>query len=245
MEDLADYLVNKPKQVVNHFKTLLTEKCLITAKFGENHSFITAILKIDEKKQVIIIDCGPKEYLNKELLNSAMVDCHTEFKGIKVAFTGRGIKRADKEYDTALSIKIPEQIYWMQRRLFYRVHSPLSKKSYCSLTLLDSETEKPTTHHFKLLDLSISGFAIICDDPKLAEQIISETEFKKCQLTLNDSDHHPISFIPRNKIPLNPNKPTKSQRIGCEFINLSPRSETAFLRYMQDIERELMKNFHN
>jgi len=243
MENISDYLVKNPKQIIVHLKTLAKEKCLISAGFGENHSFLTAILDIDTKKQIITIDCGPKEYLNKELLNSGIVECKTDYKGIKVLFNGHGIKKAGGIGNTALSIKLPNQIYWVQRRLFYRVRSPLSKHSYCSISFKASESKDEQTLDYKLFDLSASGFSIICDSVELAEDIVLGSEFIDAQLTLNETETHKISFIPRNRIAVNPNKPTKSQRIGCEFVNLSPRAENAFIRYMQEIERETKKNF--
>ncbi len=142
MDNISDYLVKNPKQILGHLKTLAKEKCLISANFGENHSFLTAILAIDEKKQLITIDCGPKEYLNKELLDVAIVDCRTDYKGIKVIFKGHGVKKAgtDKK-NTALSINIPNQIYWVQRRLFYRVRSPLSKTAI-ALSACSHQTQR-------------------------------------------------------------------------------------------------------
>ncbi len=242
MENLSEYLVKNPKQVLHHFKTLLSEKCLITAKFGDNHSFITAILKIDEKKQQIIIDCGPKEYLNKELLSAAIVNFSTNFKGIKVAFRGHGLKKAGNQQEPSLSIRIPEEMCWVQRRLFYRVRSPLSKQSYCRLSIIDQKTDQAVDYDLKLLDISITGFAIVCEEKELAEQIMTVKQFDNCLLVLNGNEEHSISFIPRNLIPINLNRAHKSQRVGCEFVDLLPRSENAFLRYMQNIERELKKN---
>jgi len=243
MENIADYLVKNPKQILVHLKTLKLEKCLISAGFGDKHSFLTAILEIDTKKQTLTIDCGPKEYLNKELLSSGLVECKTDYKGIKVLFNAHGIKKAGGIGSTALSIKIPTQLYWVQRRLFYRVRSPLSKNSYCSISFQSSESEDSNTLNFKLFDLSASGFSITCDSLEIAKDIELGSEYSNCEFILNTNEKHSISFIPRNRITINPNKPTKAQRIGCEFVNLSPRAETAFLRYMQEIERENKKNF--
>ncbi len=105
-----------------------------------------------------------------------------------------------------------------------------------------SDSESDEDLQLKLFDLSVSGFALICDSLILADKIILDSEFIDAELILNDTESYKVSFIPRNKTPINPGKPDKSQRIGCEFLNLSPRAETAFLRYMQDIERELKKN---
>jgi c-di-GMP-binding flagellar brake protein YcgR len=244
MENLSDFLIKAPKQVLTHLKTLAAEKCLIAVNFGENFSFLTAILDIDEKKQLITIDCGPKEYLNKKLLNSGIVNFKTELGGIKVLFEGRDIKKAGKPGQTALSIKLPEHIYWIQRRKYYRVRSPLSKNSYCSITFPETEEnqENEETLHYKLYNLSATGFAILSETEELAERLTLETEFNDCQLVLDTTETHTISFIVRSKFAINPNKPQKIQRIGCELLSNSPKVESAFLRYMQEIEREIRRN---
>lgn len=244
MDKLSEYLVKNPKQILLHLKTLANEKCLIAVNFGENHSFLTVIIDINEKKQIITIDCGPKEYLNKELLSLGIVNCKAEYNGIKVFFEGRGIKKAGKLGQPALSIKIPESIYWIQRRQFYRVRSPLSKNSYCTITFLATEedAEEEKTFNFQLYDLSATGFSMLSDTKQLAQQLTPSTEFSNCQLVLDNADQHSISFIVRSKFAINPNKPHKNQRIGCEFINTPAKSESAFFRYMQEIEREIKRN---
>jgi len=243
MEDISNYLVKIPKQVINYLKTLSTEKCLIAAKFGENKSFLTAILEIDEKKQVIIIDCGPKEYLNKELLCRGIVECTADYKGIKVLFQGRGIKKAGKTGQPALSIKIPTEIYWIQRRKFYRVRSPLSKESYCTIPIPNDISQDPVSINFKLYNLSISGLSIISEDIENTKQFSLNTKYSHCTLVLDNTESHTLTLIPRDIVAINPNNPKKGHRIGCEFVDITPRIENACSRYMQNIEREIKKNF--
>ena len=241
MENLSDYLVKNPKLILSYLKTLATEKCLIVVSFGDNFSFLTVILDIDEKKQIITIDCGPKEYLNKKLLSAGVVNLKADLGGIKVLFDGRDIKKTGTSGQTALSIRIPKHIYWIQRRKFYRVRSPLSKNSYCSIAIPKTEENKEI-HNYKLYDLSATGFAIISETDKLAEHLALETQFNNCELIFDTTETHTISFIVRSKLALNPTKPNKGQRIGCEVLDISPKVESAFLRYMQDIERALKRN---
>ncbi len=243
MDKLSQYLVKNPKQILLHIKALASEKCLVAVNFGENHSFLSVIVDINEKKHIITIDCGPKEYLNKELLSLGIVNCKAEYNGIKVLFEGRGIKKAGKLGQPALSLKIPESIYWIQRRQFYRVRSPLSKNSYCTITFPPTEKDsEEELLNFQLYDLSATGFCMLSDTKQLAERLIPSTEFSNCRLVLDNTDRHSISFIVRSKFAINSNKPHKNLRIGCEFINIPVKSESAFLRYMQEIEREIKRN---
>jgi c-di-GMP-binding flagellar brake protein YcgR len=241
MDDNAKYLVRSPKQVLSYLNLLSTERCLISAAFGkgEKDTFLTAIMDINEKSQTITIDCGPKEYLNKRLLDSAIIKCTTEYKGTKVLFEGRKVKKAGQPGQPAFTVAIPSSIHWIQRRQFYRIKSPLSKDSYCAVTLKNQETEEATTLQLKLHDLSASGFAIVNDETEFSNQLVPSAQFENCTLVLSDENDLNISFEVRHKLPVNPNKPGKSERIGCRITNSSPRIESTILRYMQNIEREL------
>jgi c-di-GMP-binding flagellar brake protein YcgR len=241
MNSISDYLIETPKQILKHLNTLFTEKSLITASYRGNNSFLTTILEIDESNQTLIIDGGSKENINDELLSSDIVNFKTEHNGIEISFKAKNIKKSDKP---AFSIKIPEQIYWIQRREFHRVKSPLSKQSYCSINFqknlfsISYEQEQSKTLTFKLIDLSTSGFAILSTTAELAKQFTPSTKFIDCRLILDNTDTHIISFIVRNKISLAQDKPEKYQRIGCEFFNITPEIESAFLHHMQSLEQE-------
>ncbi|MCK4840498.1 MAG: flagellar brake protein [Methylococcales bacterium] len=244
MKNLSDFLVTTPFKILAHLKTLSNENCIINATFGDNLSFLTAIIDIDEKKQTITIDCGPKEYLNRELLSQSSVSFKSERNGIKILFDGTGITRVGEAGHPALSMKIPEQMYWIQRRQFYRTRSPLSKNSYCSINFKNFGSGGVRgTIKFQLFDLSATGFAILSDTKELAEQLLPSTKFENCQLTLDNSKTYTISFVVRTNFAVNPSRADKGHRIGCEFINLSPPAESAFLRYMQNIQREMQRNF--
>lgn len=241
MQDMDKYLVKNPKKVLSYLKLLLAEKCLISAVFGidDKDTFLTAILNIDEKKQTLTIDCGPKEYLNNKLLDSAIIHCSTSYKGIKVQFEGRKVKKAGIPGKPAFIVPIPRSINWVQRRQFYRIKSPLSKNSYCKLTIKDPETEEETVLSLKILDICANGFSMLNDLHHQSKQLVTDAQFEDCKLVLEEEGELPISFEVRNKLPLNPNKPEKTQRIGCSITSVSPRIESTILRYMQNIEREI------
>jgi len=241
MADLAKYLVRNPKQVIKHLKLLSMERCLITATFGgeDKDSFVTAIMDIDEKKQTITIDCGPKEYLNKKLISSAIIKCTTEYKGIKVQFEGRKVVKSGSPSQPSFIIPIPNSIFWVQRRQFYRIRSPLSKESYCSIPLKLENSEAETVVNFPINDLSASGISFLNESPEHAAQLTASSEFSHCTLTLEKEIPLKIDIEIRHETPNNPNKPGKTSRIGCYITNPTPRIESTILRYMQNIEREI------
>jgi len=241
MENIAKYLVRSPKQVLAYLKLLSAERCLISAGFGEsdNDTFLTAIMDIDVKAKTITLDCGPKEYLNKRLLDSAIIKCSTEYKGIKVLFEGRKVKKTGSSSNPAFIIPIPSSLYWVQRRQFYRIKSPLSKNSYCKVPFIDPDTEAETVLSLKLHDLSASGISIISNPAEQPSNLVPSTEISNCTLVLDSESELKVSLEIRHKQPVNPNKPGKEERVGCYITNATPRVESTMLRYMQNIEREL------
>ena len=232
----SDYLVKNAKMVFNHFNELVTKKCLISAHFGDrNTSFLTTIIDLDKENNVINLDCAPSEALDKQLLSSSKVLFRTEVDGIKVSFSGKGIKKTKICQDWVLSMPIPDAIFWMQRRKYYRVKIPLSHtNSYCRLTFKTEYGEETET--FPLYDLSIAGFSFLNGDPKWSKQLQPDQEFTDCKLHLNNGNQAYIGFVVKNNVEVHTNTLNVQDKIGCLLHPLLPSFEANVQRYMQDIE---------
>jgi len=232
--DSQAFSILDTEQIVSHLTLLQRNNCLLTAQFGKNNeSFITAIVAIDKKNQSIILDYGPKEYLNQQILTASPITFSTEYNGIKAAFSGNALKKVTHEDGPALSMPIPASLFWRQRREFYRVKSPLSKASYCQLTLPERE---PVL--LKLHDISLSGFAVLNYSQEISSLLLPTSQFDQCQLILADAGTDSIAFEVRYKILLNTGFADFTQKIGCKFTHLSPAFESVIQRYMQQIERD-------
>lgn len=241
MHDISKFLDRNPKRVLLYLKNLLEEKCLISATFGvgEKDTFLTAILDIDEQKQTVTIDCGPKEYLNKRLQASALIKFSTKYQGIKVLFEGRKVKKAGSSKQPCFIFSIPSSIYWFQRRQFYRVKSPLSKKSFCVISFYNPEIEKETTVELQIYDISATGFSFVNELEEISELLSPSSEFENCKLILEDEEDQIISFEVRHNTALNPNNISAGLRVGCCMIDITPKIESTIIRYTQKIDREI------
>ena len=232
----SKYLVRQPKLIIKYLNLVSQERCLISAVFGkeDKDTFLSAIIDIDEKKETITIDCGPKEYLNKKLLESTIIRCSSKCQGIDVFFEARKVIKAGKIDSPKFILPLPKSLYWVQKREFFRIRSPLSKNSLCRIYF----KEQDSTHEFKIHDISAQGFSMLSDMPEISPKLTPNTEFDKCKLVLKDEDELMISFQVRNKFPFNVQKPSGTERIGCLLTNITPRIESTILRYIQNIQRE-------
>lgn len=244
MEKESDYLVRNPKLIAEHLTDIIKKKCIISAEFGENKvSFLTAIIQLDPKNNILTLDCGPTELLTNQLLNSAKVLFRTEMNGIKVSFSGKGIRKSKSNGHAVFEMPIPSAIFWMQRRQFYRVKIPLSHVgSFCKIIF---GTEQPDNRsdtqsaRFQLSDISICGFSFLNPDVEVNRLFETNKSVTQCTLYLHEADHSRIDFIIKDVSNIKASTTTTQQRIGCRFTEVSSAFESCILRYMQDIERQL------
>lgn len=244
MEKENDYLVRNTKRIVEHLSTIFKSNCIVSAHFGENNSsFLTAIIEIDPKGNVLKVDCAPSELLNKLLLGSSKVLFRTQIDGIKVSFSGKNIKKSKCKDQPAFEMPIPDAIFWMQRRNYFRVKVPLSHTgSNCEVRLLkniDSDIPTLLLAGLRLADISIKGFALLNSDPLISDDFEIDKEFNDCKLQLHEGPSCNVSFVVKNLSNIKINASTNQQRIGCRLTDLTPTFESAIQRYMQDIERQL------
>lgn len=228
-----DFIVNNKQEIVSYLTLLFKQKCLFTLYFDKTDTFITTLVSVEPKKDLILFDCGSTDDLNNRLLNALNVEFNTNVSGIKVYFQGKGIKKTNHNGETAFSMPIPRSILWMQRRQFYRIKSPLSKPNFLKL-IVEGE---PVTN-LTLYDISITGFAIVNEFGWLVHLFEPHRQFKGCRLILGNVLNEEIGFEIINRTALNPDQPGKAQKIGCKFISLAPAIEAAVQRYMQQLERE-------
>lgn len=213
---------------------LIKAKCFLSARIGTNNeSYITTLLGVDTEKNILILDYGPKEDLNQHMLNASKVIFDTEYNGIKVSFTGTELKKISHKGDAAFSMFIPKSMYWMQRREYYRVKSPLTKASFCQLKL---ENKDPV--NLKLYDICITGFAMLNLSKEISELMVPGAKFSHSKLILSEVGETDISFEVCAKYVINPDKLQKFQKIGCKLINNTRPVEEIIQRYMNQIQRE-------
>ncbi len=234
MSDTSSFSIQNPKQIISHLSLLLRRKNLLRVHFGANNeSYITTLLGISEKKNSLVFDYGPREYLNQQIIHADKVTFETEYMGIKVSFSGTALQKISYEEDNAFIMPIPKVLFWMERREFFRVKIPLSSPSFCQMILKDEGSV-----NIKLHGISLSGFSLLDDDKAIFNQMISGASFEQCKLVLSETVEEDIAFEVRYNHLVNPDRLQKNQKIGCKFIKPTRSVENTIQGYMQQIQRE-------
>ncbi len=232
MADKESFIISNKKDIVSKLKSLIKNKQMISV-IVEQQSFISAVVAVDPKSNMMVLDYGANENLNKQLVKLPHVMFETDFSGIKVHFTCSNISIKNFKGAPAFIMPIPDSIYWEQRRKFYRIKSPLSKTSYCEFEWKPEKRVK-----LRLFDISLSGFSMMYDLSKASEPLKVPSNYENCRLVLEEQGQGKVSFTICNQFPINPEKPDKLQKVGCKFTDLKPAFESTIQRYMQQVERE-------
>lgn len=251
METESDYLITNPNLVSGYLKDIIRNRCLITAHFGDgNHSYMTCIVSVDSKKKLLEIDSAPSESLNAKLLSSPEVVFRTVFDGIEVSFTGQGIKQIKKGSGSSFLMRLPDSIFWMQRRQCYRMKIP-ERLANCTIEFLANAQHKDAiANHimsklirFNLVDISISGFAFHNVVPDLADYLLPAVKLHNCLLRLDDKQDNGtrVSCQIMNINQVRAPQSVVTQRIGCRFIEFPVGFDAVLWRYVQNLELEQRK----
>ena len=236
MSNFSSYAIQNQRQISSHLFLLIKNKCLLSVSIETSgETYITTLLSINEKNHTLVLDYGPNEHLNHHISIAREVRFDAQYRGIKVWFTGAMLKKTTHNRQPAFVMPLPNTLFWMERRGYYRVKMPLSNLSYCHLIGKDSEPI-----NIRVYDISLSGFSILDDHKEVFEQMISEALFQG-KLMFLDADKDGVSFeVCYNQI-TNPNKLQQVHKIGCKFIQISSLVEDAISRHLIQLQREYLK----
>ncbi len=242
MSEASSFLIYNPRLIIQNLSILIKNRCLLSVRFGEGNAFfLTAILEIDKASNAIIFDYGPQDNIDQQLLQATRITFEANFSGVKSSFKGSMVKQILYNGELAFTMPIPESIFWMQRREFFRITSPRSKDSYCLLIREDQEPIK-----LLLYDISLTGFSVLNTSTEISNLLVSGAQFEGCRLVLSEVGEDTIDFKIRTKLIINPDKlaALKIQKIGCLFTRITPVFESIIQRYINQLQRESIQKKH-
>jgi c-di-GMP-binding flagellar brake protein YcgR len=128
-------VIHNQAMIANNLSLLQKEKVMISGALGGKNVLLTAVMDIDIKKNVIFLDTGSSEILNKIAVNTKRIQFNCIFNGVKVSFNLEKLTRGRyKGYDT-FTAEFPSSLYWFDRRNAFRVRVPYSSSSVCKFTI--------------------------------------------------------------------------------------------------------------
>ena len=232
IEEYEDFTIHGVNRVIEKLRMLQKGRRIITAYFDEGRqSLMTAIIDLLPEKNLLILDYGPNDEINKQLLTSPKVIFKANLNGVTAQFSTRGLQNATYQKQSVFACSIPEQILWIQRRDTYRVRTQYNSSITVLLTF-----ESGRTKQYQVLDISAGGLSI--EDSEMDEEFALGKVFEACTLELGEFGEGRVSIEVRDHLPMRRNQPSSSRRIGFMFHKLPHDLEARIQRFILSVDAQ-------
>jgi len=231
-EDYSKYLVHSKKEVQYILRAVMQKKELVSAHFDHGkHFMLTAVLAVDPERDVLLLDYGPDEVLNRRILESDKIIFVTSQDRVKVQFTADRIEATRLNDRPAFRVKLPPALLKLQRREYYRLETPIANPLKCVVPL-----EGDRKVELSIVDISIGGIGAVVPATEL--ELESGVVFQGCRFVLPDIGTIVAALETRTVFEVSLKSGVETRRVGFQFVNLPNNMQSMIQRYIVKIERE-------
>lgn len=234
-DDDEKYLLRDEREIRHVLGTLVSGRALITAHVTPgNQSFLTALLGFSDDGGVLL-DGSTEESINTRIAQAAQVTCITQLNNVRIQFTIDTPGRLQIDGRPAFRAPLPESVLRLQRREFFRLHTPVTQSVTCSIPVADAP-DGPASVAVRIIDIGGGGIAVAVPPSGVAFE--PNMEFTDCALHLPGADPIRTRLLVRNIFRLVNRNGVEMLRAGCQFLDLPRNADTTIQRYILKIERE-------
>lgn len=230
--DKEQYLKRGTLAVLNVMKDLLRYQTLLMVNFSRGQ-FISRLLAADQDR--VIFDLGSNALDNDLALQGGEVNIAAETHGAKVEFGLQGLTRIDYDGLPAFAAALPDLVWQIQRREFFRVNAPLEPVFYCHSQWPDGSTAR-----FRLQDLSLGGVGVLLDEA-LPEGLNRGDTFKKLRVELGEYGQFEVTaqllHIGERSTVTSKNETRITPRLSFRFTAIEPVQERQLQQVIFALER--------
>ncbi len=198
--------------------------------------FISRILDIQPETNQFIFDFGSVENENVLALGAEQLTIIVEPTGAKIEFTCNKLKHVEYLSLPAFSSAIPEQLYFIQRREYFRVSIPQWPAYYCSGKFPDG-----TQYKYTLADISLGGMGLYAmkgsEFPLQGCSVLRDAAVDLCGFGLFKLDLQFIRALDKQVVN-NKGEMLTVQRLSFKFLRLSPIQEKGLQRAIFELEKQ-------
>lgn len=229
------YLMRNKRQIRGLLRSLIEKRALVTAHLGgRDQSIPTAVLEVDEDDDWLLLDGSPNDAANRAAQDASHLLCFAQLDRVRVRFRIEQHERVEQDGHVGFRAPLPETLYYLQRREFYRLETPVTDSPTCLLRLENSEGEQVELD-LRVIDISGGGLAV-----SLAPGMpLPETNRTYWDCVLAIPEHPPITVpltICSRMAHALPNG-LENIRIGMQFADLPRGADEVIQRYIFRIDR--------
>lgn len=234
-DDLEKYTLHGRRQIRQLLEELMEHHALIAAHYGNNQSFVTALIGLSDDEESLFLDVSTDTSVNRRVLANDRLLCVTQLDRIRIQFPLIDLQEVSRSGHSTFRAPVPERILRLQRREFFRLQVPIAHALSCIVNTRGVD-RAPVQIDARVLDISVGGVALQLA-PTAAEFVIGG-KLDDCTLRLPELDPIPLRLEVRNISRNTQRSGTELLRVGCQFVGLSRGGESVIQRYIFNTERE-------
>ncbi|QKJ86829.1 flagellar brake protein [Paramixta manurensis] len=230
--DKEQYLKRGTLAVLGVLRDILRDQTPVMVSHTRGQ-FISRLLFVDREQ--LMIDYGSNTYDNQVALDAENLHISAETQGAKVEFALPTLHADTYEGLPAFSAPLPDVLWQIQRREFFRVHAPLDPVFYCHTQWPDG-----TPARFRLQDLSLGGIGVLVDG-QLPENLRLGETLKQLRVELGEYGHFEVDAqllqIGQRTTVSSKNETLSIPRLSFRFTRLAPGQERQLQQVIFALER--------
>lgn len=232
-DDFARYVLDGQTDIVFYFRAMKDRKANVSVYAGRaSESFLTALLAIDEQREVAVFDAPRDEKLMERAVRSAPLVFLTSLERVKIQFMVPRCTPVEFEGSPAFEIPLPTRMLRLQRRDYYRLILPPHPRLRCLIPTGESGGRMVEA---TIVDISGGGLAVVAPPSSLSLSVDSLID--NCQITLPEVGTISATLQVRNVFRVTQRGGTEL-RAGCQFIGLPGSADALIQRYILRMEKE-------
>jgi c-di-GMP-binding flagellar brake protein YcgR len=227
--DEAAFGRRNPLEVGVQLRNLITRGDFLTVQY-RGGQLVTRIIEVDTRERTFVFDWGAVPEQNEAALKADQCHFQASPDGVRVDFTTRTPRRIDYEGRPAFVADFPEVLYYVQRREYFRVDTPVLDPCVCRGTLPDG-----SRFSFEVHDVSLGGVGLRTNDAR-AETIAMDERIPDVELDLRTYGllRVDLALVVTRFIDL-PNG-ERRYHLGFRFESLPGSTENSLQRYITQLE---------
>jgi len=231
VEDLEKFTTDNRREIVFYLHQLINDGERVSLIFNDgDDTLLTVLLHVDEAEDMLIFDWGGSENVNRRLLRSDRNFFVAAPHGVRNQFSSGIIYETAYKGRPAFATRIPKSYTRLQRREYFRLILPMTRRPVCRVSQEDGAMLELT-----VVDISIGGIAAESPGGKLP--FAPGATLKGAHIELKGIGILEVDLEVRNASEVHRGSKTYG-RVGCNFVKLSRGMEGQLQRFITDVQRE-------
>lgn len=231
-ENYSQYIMHNNREIQSTLHKLSERHAIVNAYLNEHVSLVTTIL--DASLTHVIIDVSQDESINKKILERQSLMCLTYEDKIKVQFELNNAVAVKYDGQPAFKCDLPDLVLRLQRREYYRVHTPILHPVIAKYKYKVGDVEKQA--ETKVYDISGGGISMtgVPSDQDTSKGAV----IKNCEVSLPNVGLIHVDFAIQYSVQIEQKPGYFTTKIGAQFLNVRDKDIMIIQKYVMLVERE-------